>query len=87
MTKETFNFENFLSENGYEKEVINDGNGEVYAIIYQKEVAEKRWNAITFHNNGKITASSHYGVLEFLDADIPTKENTAREILKAIEKV
>lgn len=82
-----FNFYQYLEQNGYEKETIRERSGEIFATVYQKEVADNTWNAITVHKNKTITASSHTGKLEYQNIPQPSNEKEAADILKTIEEV
>ncbi|RKT01082.1 hypothetical protein [Chryseobacterium defluvii] len=80
-----FKFYQFLSDQGYSKETIRDSTGKAFCYNYQKEVAEKTWNAVTIFNNGTFTASSHSGKLEFQKQPLPQSKEEAEKILKIIE--
>nr|WP_315026038.1 hypothetical protein [uncultured Chryseobacterium sp.] len=81
-----FNFYQFLLDNGYEKEVIRERSGKTFATVYQKEITEKTWNALTVHQDRRFTASSISGSLEFKEQIQPTCIEEARVILGVIEK-
>ncbi|BBQ09276.1 hypothetical protein [Elizabethkingia anophelis] len=87
MKKEKFNFYKFLIDNGYSKEVVREISGKTFATVYQKEVAEKTWNALTVNQDKTFTASSHSGALEFKNREQPTSEAEALVIIETIEKV
>ncbi|MDY3507012.1 hypothetical protein PG587_09060 [Riemerella anatipestifer] len=82
-----FNFETFLQQMGYEKNVVKNEKGGVYATTFQKEVEPMNWNSITIHSNRKLTACPPTGVLTHIDAEIPKSKREAEIILKAIEKI
>lgn len=82
-----FNFEKLLLENGYEKKVIKDWNGTVYATTYQKEVEPDNWNSITIHTNEKMTACPPTGILSHIDAEVPQTKKEAEKLLSIIEKI
>ncbi|MEE6129148.1 hypothetical protein V2E39_17235 [Chryseobacterium arthrosphaerae] len=84
--KEKFNFYNFLIENGYEKEVIRERSGKIFCVVYQKEIEEKTWNALTVHQDKRFTATSITGNLEFKEQEQPTCIEAALTILEVIEK-
>ncbi|WP_077417933.1 hypothetical protein [Chryseobacterium sp. JV274] len=81
-----FNFYQFLLDNGYEKEVIRERSGKTFATVYQKEIEEKTWNALTVHQDKRFTASSISGNLEFKEQEQPTCIEAAQVILEIIEK-
>lgn len=81
-----FNFYQFLLDNGYEKEVIRERSGKTFATVYQKEIEEKTWNALTIHQDRRFTASSISGDLEFKEQEQPTCIEAALTILEIIEK-
>ncbi|OPB98949.1 hypothetical protein BAS10_04590 [Elizabethkingia meningoseptica] len=87
MSNEKFNFYKFLIVKGYSKEVVREISGKTFATIYQKEVAENTWNALTVNQDKTFTASSHTGALEFKNKQQPTSEAEAVVILETIEKV
>ena len=81
-----FNFYQFLLDNGYEKEVIRERSGKTFATVYQKEIEENTWNALTVHQDKRFTASSISGNLEFKEQVQPTCIEAAQTILEIIER-
>ncbi|AZB23632.1 hypothetical protein EG339_02850 [Chryseobacterium bernardetii] len=86
MMEKKFNFYQFLLDNGYEKEVIRERSGKIFCSVYQKEIEEKIWNALTIHQDKRFTASSISGNLEFKEQEQPTCIDAAQTILDIIEK-
>jgi len=82
-----FNFYNFLTENGYEKETIREANGETFCTNYQKELDDKVWNSLTVHKDKKITGASPKSGLVFKQIEQPKTKEEAEELLVQIEEI
>ena len=83
----TFNFYNFLDQNGYEKETITDRIGKTAYINYQKELEENTWNCITIFPDNTYSAVSPDKSFLVVRVDQPITEKEANELLTKIEKL
>lgn len=83
----TFNFYNFLDQNGYEKETITDRIGKTAYINYQKELEENTWNCITIFPDNTYSAVSPDKSFLVVRAGQPITEKEANELLTKIEKL
>ena len=80
----TFNFYNFLDQNGYEKETIR---GKTAYTNYQKELEQNTWNCITIFPDNTYSAVSHDKSFLVVRLDQPITEEEAKELLTKIEKL
>ncbi|MCJ8153220.1 hypothetical protein MKJ01_05520 [Chryseobacterium sp. SSA4.19] len=87
MENKSFNFYQFLEENGYEKEVIRERSGETFATNYQKNIAPETWNAITIHKNKTFSAAGPSCGLVYKEQIQPQTYEEAKAIIDLIEKV
>lgn len=87
MANKSFNFYQFLEENGYEKEVIRERSGETFATNYQKNIAPETWNAITIHKNKTFSAAGPVSGLVYKEQIQPSTIEEAKAIVDLIEKV
>lgn len=87
MANKSFNFYQFLDENGYEKEVIRERSGETFATNYQKNIAPETWNAIIIHKNKTFSAASPVCGLIYKEKEQPSTIEEAQAIIDLIEKV
>lgn len=84
----TFNFYDFLDQNGYEKETIRDLiDRKIIYTNYQKELEKNTWNCITIFPDNTYSAVSHAKNFLALREDIPITEKEAKELLTKIEKL
>lgn len=81
-----FNFYNFLTEQGYEKETIREANGETFCTNYQKELNENVWNSLTVHKDKTITGASPKSGIVFKQIPQPTTIEDANLLLNKIEE-
>lgn len=81
-----FNFYNFLTENGYEKETIREANGQTFCTNYQKELDENIWNSLTVHKDKTITGASPKNGLVFKQIEHPKTKEEAETLLQKIEE-
>ncbi|OCA73722.1 hypothetical protein [Chryseobacterium arthrosphaerae] len=81
-----FNFYNFLTENGYQKETIREANGTTFCTNYQKELTENIWNSLTVHKDKTITGASPKDGIVFKQIPQPTIIEDANLLLKQIEE-
>lgn len=82
---ENFNFYNFLSEQGYQKETIREHDGTTFCTNYQKELDENIWNSLTVHKEKTITGASPKNGVVFKQILQPTTIEDANLLLKQIE--
>lgn len=83
----TFNFYDFLDQNGYEKETVRDRTGKTAFTNYQKELEQNTWNCITiFPDNTYLTVSPDKSFL-VVRVEQPITEEEAKELLTKIEKL
>ena len=82
----SFNFYNFLEENGYQKETIRNANGTTFCTNYQKELTENIWNSLTVHNDKTITGASPKDGLVFKQQPQPKTKEEAVMLLNQIEQ-
>lgn len=83
----TFNFYDFLDQNGYEKETIRDRTGKTTFINYQKELEKNTWNCITIFPDNTYSAVSHDKSFLVVRVEQPITEQEAKELLTKIEKL
>ena len=84
----TFNFYDFLDQNGYEKETIRDLiERKIIYTNYQKELANNTWNCITIFPDNTYSAVSHDKIFLVVRVDQPITEKEAKELLTKIEKL
>ena len=82
-----FNFYNYLTEQGYEKETIREANGETFCTNYQKELSENIWNSLTVHKDKTITGANPYtNDIKFIRREQPTTIEEAKLLIKEIEE-
>lgn len=84
---QTFNFYNFLDQNGYEKETIRDRTGKKAFTNYQKELEQNTWNCITIFPDNTYSAVSPDKSFLTVRVDQPITEKEAKELLTKIEKL
>ncbi|WP_080779561.1 hypothetical protein [Chryseobacterium phocaeense] len=82
---ENFNFYNFLTEKGYEKDTIRDASGKTFCTNYQKELTENIWNSLTVHKDKTITGASPKTGIIFKQIVQPSTKQDAEVILCRIE--
>lgn len=87
MKNSEFDFGNFLTNNGYEKEVILGAEGMVYCTLFQKEVKEHKHNAVSILPIGVFSASSPDNYIRYSGVKVPSSETEAKRIIKNIEIV
>ncbi|NML70041.1 hypothetical protein HHL23_09530 [Chryseobacterium sp. RP-3-3] len=80
-----FNFYNFLTENGYEKDTIRDASGITFCTNYQKELSENIWNSLTVHKDKTITGASPKNGIVFKQIPQPETIEDANLLLQKIE--
>lgn len=83
----TFNFYNFLDQNGYEKETIRDRTGKTAYTNYQKELEQNTWNCITIFPDNTYSAVSPDKSFLAVRVEQPITEAEANELLTKIEKL
>ena len=82
-----FNFYNFLTDNGYQREKVRDSKGLFFANNYQKEIEPNIWNCLTVHSDKTISAASPKEGLFLINGEQPKSEEEAKELLKKLEIV
>ena len=83
----TFNFYDFLDQNGYEKETIRFGTCKPAFTNYQKELEKNTWNCITIFPDNTYSAVSHDKSFLVVRVDQPITEEEAKELLTKVEKL
>ena len=82
----TFNFYDFLDQNGYEKETIRDLiERKIIYTNYQKELANNIWNCITIFPDNTYSAVSHDKSFLVVRVDQPITEQEAKELLTKVD--
>ena len=83
----TFNFYDFLDQNGYEKETIIDRTGKTAFTNYQKELEKNTWNCITIFPDNTYSAVSPDKSFLAVRVEQPITEEEAKELLTKTEKL
>lgn len=85
MKTKDFDFENYLTENGYVREEILGAEGMIYCVNFQKEVRENEHNALTLLPIGIFSAASTDSEIKYSQEKFPTSESEAKKIISEIE--
>lgn len=82
-----FNFYDFLSENGYEREPIRKKDGTFFCNNYQKQLDDGVWNCLTVHDDKTISGANPYSNdIKFLRREQPTTIDEAKLLIQEIEE-
>ena len=82
-----FNFYDFLSENGYEREPIRKKDGTFFSNNYQKQLDDGVWNCLTIHDDKTISGANPYSHdIKFIRRDQPTTIEEAKLLIQEIEE-